>query len=488
MRSDVKWGVGAGVMAVTQLLVSLAWAQPLIWEPAPDGPARVAVLPIDSYDEDVAAAATAAELLSDWSSVQVVEVRGGLAPMSPQRQEELVTWAREAEQAYFYEGAPAAAALLDGAVQRLLDTPEEWGGDPPAASAVHDAGLYMVRALLDMGEDERASALVDRLASLFVARSVLGRRWPPEVAEQWQQARQNLAHYETTLTVRAQDGWDCPIVIYGQEVHVDRLRVKPGQRYILASLCEGESRIDEAAWSVGGLTPGENLVGYWPSIVPGRRVDGDELHAMAMTLGVDDIVMIGSGDYCDATQSIKEGQACISSSRVGDEEHAELIDLSDPLAAHRSLGAVLPRLYERAGAPGRPKTLAAAPTPPSRSPVVWAAPTTLMVAGGAWLGYALASQHRYDCSAQTGGESWLSCESTQAMTFTSDEARQSQARSIHLHRLGASITLGLGAAILGALILDRVGADEPARIPSTAPGFDVSLSSTGATLSWEGQF
>ncbi|TXD35744.1 hypothetical protein FRC96_10760 [Lujinxingia vulgaris] len=488
MRADVKWEVGAGVMVVMQLLVSLAGAQPLPWEPALERPAKVAVLPVYSYDEDVATARAAAELLNTWTSVEVVEASAGLAPMPPQRQQELMTWAKDAERAYFFEDVAAVLALLDGPVQQLLDAPEEWGADPPAAIAVHDASLYLVRALLDLGEEARAGALVDRLTTLFVARSILGRRWPPEIAELWQEARQKLADYGATLTVHRQDGWDCPIAIFGQEVHVGRVRVKPGQRYMLTSMCDGASRNDEAAWSIGGITPGDNLAGYWPSIVAGRMVDGDEVRSMATTLGVDEIVIMGPGEYCEATMSIKDGQACLWSSRVGDENHAELLDLNDPAAAHRALGAVLPRLYEKAGEPGRPSPIAVLPQPPSRSAVVWAAPTTLMVAGGAWLGYALVQQHRYNCSAQTGGDSWMSCEGTQAMSFTGEEARQRQARATNLHRLGASITLGVGAAVFGALILERAGARETPTMRPAEPRFDVSLSERGATLSWEGRF
>ncbi|TXD38487.1 hypothetical protein FRC98_06285 [Lujinxingia vulgaris] len=486
MRSAVAWVLAVGVVGLVQSFAGGAQAQVEPWAPTAETRARVTVVSLLTYEEDLEAAQAAAELLRSWSSVQVVDDYHGLPDISPEYRDEIITWAEAAEHAYFYEGAQAAAAMLDGRVQRMLDVPEAWGGDMDAAVFVRSAGLYLARALLDMGHKERAQHLIERLAYTFVARSILTRRWPPEVAEMWEVARQKLATYETTLTINVQDHWDCPVLVFGQKVGVSRLRVKPGQRYVFSADCGGETVLGEAAWSVGGFTPGEHSVGYWPSAHPGIHVGAEDMRSMANTRQVDEIVLLGTGDYCGPIESIKEGQACLWSATVDDEYNAVLIDFNDTQAAHRALGAVLPELYEAAGDPGRPDPVALSPAPSSPGPVAWAAPTTLMLAGGAWLGYTLMAQHRYNCSAQTGGDSWVSCESTQAMDFTSEEERLARSRSLNLHRLGAGITLGVGAAVLGALIIDGVGHD--AHPQGSMSGFDVSVGPDGTTLGWGGRF
>ncbi|WP_146618269.1 hypothetical protein [Lujinxingia litoralis] len=482
----MRWSVGVVIsiwVAMMPLALSAQHLAPVVWS-EPGDRSTVVVMALSAEEADLQARDHVRRSLESWSSLRMVDAPEALPEVDEADKQTWIERKEAAERAYFYQGAEAARAMLEQPVEQALKQVELWGGDPEFAEAVQYAALYLARALLDLEEPELARALTARLTELFVAQSVLGQRWPPELAQVWEEARASLAGDDAWMNLRAVEGWECPLYINGQRVHVQRLRVRPGGRYVLSSHCADPApgMPDPAAWSVVGRAPGENRYVYWPGAFAAEAPNEDGLAAAAATLGVEVVVVVGKSARCSEGAEAGDGEICVWSSSA--EEDARYAP-GEGAAAQRSLGAILPELYARAGAPGMmPVTEPPKPSVARRGAIIGS--SSALVAGAAWMGWALMESHRYRCSAQTGGDSFMSCEGTQALHFESDAERLASARANHLHRLGAGITMGLGAAVLGAVLLKGSARERP--MPAGAPALEVGFSRDAASVQVRGRF
>lgn len=215
----------------------------------------------------------------------------------------------EAERLFFFEGVPEARSYLAEQLRPWLSVTRPWMQNHEESAALFDAGLYLVRAHLELGEDEAAAAWMKRLVAAFPAHRCDERVFPPGVVELWEQAVADEGHLSAELDLSAfSDDGECSAKLNGASPQADVVRVVPNRTFLLSGNC-GEDSDESARWVSGSDGEKHRVQPLHDAL--GEKALEQAFRRWALRWDLDAVVYVGPGD-CGPTES-----ACAAAHRRG---------------------------------------------------------------------------------------------------------------------------------------------------------------------------
>lgn len=194
----------------------------------------------------------------------------------------------QGSQKYFFQGAEPARDYLHRELGAKLERTRSWMGDEKASSALFEASIYLVRAHLDVGENDEAFRQMKSLVAAFPAHRPEGEAFPPEVVELWTEAAREVATAQSLLRLPRDS--ECRLKVNGAKWNQERLVVAPNRLYLVGYQCGDDGQ----RWSrwVGASKAEERAVVIYHGAL---NADGlaTKLEQMAARRHLDAAVYVG---------------------------------------------------------------------------------------------------------------------------------------------------------------------------------------------------
>lgn len=365
-----------------------------------------------------------------------IEDENGAGPMSELRD--------RGRQTYFFDGPESARRYLSEELATGLEITQPWMVNSLESEALFEAVLYLIRSHLDLEEGGAATAWMSRAVTAFPGHRPDERDFPPLVIELWQEEVHRQAGANALLDLSALTGRrECQVEINGAQVEVARIAVTPDRSYLVGYRC-GEEELPTWLWARAGA---ERI----RAVIP-LDTDLDEGEAMvlldevATQSGFDAVVYVGRGDCGQGPSGI-----CIAAGRMDGRE--DVLSLR-PLGQN-STDEVWPVIRP---IDGIEELFGQRSTSRATSIGLGATGIAILGAGAGWWFFNSSRELAFACSPTTSTSRPASdCEGVEVEYFIDDEARAEHARNLAWNRLGAGLTMGLGAtlSLAGALGLIR---------------------------------
>ncbi|QDG49864.1 hypothetical protein FIV42_03645 [Persicimonas caeni] len=374
---------------------------------------------------------------------------------------------------FFYKGNEAAIAKLSPVFDMGMANPEVLARRPDFADQIYQAGLVMIRAYKNLGQEDNAKAVAQLLVKSLPGLEPSAATSPPTIIRFIKEQRKELAKGGATLEVEMIDGKDCTAFINGSPVEKRPYPVAAGVEYMVTMDCGGSTA---PVWKLE-LAEGQKVVAPVSSEDPlsvvmtsgdyrQRRKAEAYLRLVAFWSGAPRVLGVTRSAATEAEESILF---------VRVESHGEAVwsDNTDERAISRGLARVLPQYRQNVGDGELPVV------DDDAGETDWLGWSLVgggvaVVGVGTWV--ALAAENRaleVECSPDTDyGTSAADCDGVTVITFA-DQAELEQAESeVTVARVAGygSIAAGLGLASWGLWRLVS-----PERRPSDAA---VSLEAT----------
>lgn len=148
----------------------------------------------------------------------------------------------EGRNLYFFEGAEAARAFLLPQVEYHLEVSRAWMADAAASQAAFEASLYLLRALLDRGEEEEGIAWAREVRLLFPGHRADEQAFPPAVLEILERGAEGVREEGVAFDGERAEG-ECALQVNGASPGEGGFVLRKGRIYLLALNCGDERAV-----------------------------------------------------------------------------------------------------------------------------------------------------------------------------------------------------------------------------------------------------
>lgn len=236
-----------------------------------------------------------------------VEAEGGLfvqvvnAVSGPEEREllELFQLQERGQEAYFYQGPRAARELLAADVLGYLETSHNWMIEPKGGEALMMAGLFLLRAARDLGDEELVTRVLKALVEALPGHQVHEELFPPDIVALVEQARAELAReHETKFSIVGMEQFSegCRALINGAPIEGEGVFIAPDRGYLVGYSCSDGSQT-RAWWHRARAGQRKEVVLFHEALDP--SVLASELSRRRRAGDFQALVYIGPG-ACDA--------------------------------------------------------------------------------------------------------------------------------------------------------------------------------------------
>lgn len=378
---------------------------------------------------------------------------------------------------FFYKGNEAAIAKLSPVFDMGMANLDVLARRPDFADQIFQAGLVMVRAYKNLGQDDNAEAVAQLLVKALPGLEPSAATAPPNIIRFMKKQRDRLAKEGTTLEVEMVRGKNCTAFINGSPVEPKSYPVAGGADYMVTMDCGGSAApvwkltVPVGAKVVAPVSPDDPMA---MSMTSGdfrqRRKAEAYLRLVAFWSGAPRVLGV-------TRSAATETEESILFVRVAANGEAVWSDNTNERAISRGLARVLPEYRKNVGDGEVPVV------DDGGGEIDWLGWSLVgggvVVAGvGSWV--ALAAEDRalqIECSPDTDyGTREGDCEGVSVLTFADQNELEQAESEVTLARVAGygSILAGVGLASWG---LWRLAAPEgrPSQASSEA---SVSLEAT----------
>ena len=290
---------------VVAMAVGATAAEPKVWERPSTSAPRIGLVIAESGEDVERVEADFAAELGDREATVVRKVVID-DPADEHELRKLEELREEGARLYFFEGPEPARDYLEVRLGDKLETTHPWMTDRGASDALFEAGIFVVRAHLDLGEEGEARRWMKSLVKTLPAHRPDGHAFPPAVVAIWAQTHQRLKIRWATLSpaagvLQAQ----CRIVVNGASSKGERLAVAPNRMYLVGQKCE---EADKAGHTWVGVAEGERRsVGGFHEAMESEVLEL-QLEQFAARRHLDSVIYVGPAASCG-------GEICLGSFR-----------------------------------------------------------------------------------------------------------------------------------------------------------------------------
>lgn len=242
-------------------VVGLMWMLPAVgWAQAPaeeDGAHRVAVVALDDSARSGSLMQTVSGLL-DGAKYDVIigdRLERALAERQVARPKPavaakfsgLANLIADGVELFFYKGNEAAIDKLSPVFDMGLANLEVLARRPDFADQIFQAGVVMIRAYKNLGQEENATAVAQLLVKSLPGLEPSPATAPPKIIRFMKEQREALAAEKTMLSVEPIGSKDCTAYINGTPVETKPYPVSSDMTYMVTMDCGGSTA---PVWSI----------------------------------------------------------------------------------------------------------------------------------------------------------------------------------------------------------------------------------------------
>ncbi|MFB6262467.1 MAG: hypothetical protein ABEL76_02405 [Bradymonadaceae bacterium] len=234
--------IAAGLVALVFCLF-----HPLVLSADPSGDPAYGVLALDRDAQSRRAASRAADLVdgrvisgNDRLARRTGERRIAAGPDLQHRADRLTSRVERAVEVFFERGADGALSELERVYEQGVQARALRVHRPAAARATLRAGIYIVRAHLDLDDGSAARTWARRVSRRFPTATFPRRRVPPAARNLLQSERKELYGGEETVRRSIERAEGCRAAIAGLPADTEVVRLISGREYGVSLSCDGE--------------------------------------------------------------------------------------------------------------------------------------------------------------------------------------------------------------------------------------------------------
>ena len=224
------------LIAILVLTSAAVYAQQA-WERGDAHTVRVGVV---APDAETAGEVVEAVEERGWFAVVLVPADKQQSNPEPPELEKIYEKGRDR---LFHQSPDRALEYLQPRVEPKLEISRGWMAEGRNAEALFDAAMVLVRAHVELGDDERARRTMQRVVDALPAHRPDERMVPPDVVELWQQALDKLAEAGASADVSSlhrRSG--CEPTVNGAVVKEDTVALPPDRSVVVGEHCDGKEQ------------------------------------------------------------------------------------------------------------------------------------------------------------------------------------------------------------------------------------------------------